>query len=59
MSDKENSWCILGDFNSVRNECEWRGINRIRSNEREMQVSNNFIESMEVVDIPCIGRKYT
>jgi len=54
-----NSWCILGYFNSIRNEGERRGISQARGNKREMQGFNNFIDSMEMVDIPCIGRKYT
>jgi len=53
-----NSWCILGDFNSIRSG-ERRGINRDSSNKKEMQGFNNFINSVKVVDIPCIGRKYT
>lgn len=54
-----NSWCILGDFNSIRSEGERKGINRVSGNMREMQGFNNFIDSMKMVDIPCIGRKYT
>ena len=54
-----NSWCILGDFNSVRNEKKRRGINQFSGNNREMQGFNNFIDGMEMVDLPCIGRKYT
>ncbi|XP_068497930.1 uncharacterized protein [Phaseolus vulgaris] len=56
-----NSWCIFGDFNSIRNERERRGINSPNGigNKRELQGFNNFIDNMELVDIPCIGRKYT
>jgi len=54
-----NSWCILGDFNSIRKERECRGINSSSANKREMQGFNNFINNMEIVDIPCVGRKYT
>lgn len=54
-----NSWCILGDFNSIRKVDERKGINCGRSNKKEMQAFNNFIDSMELVDIPSIGRKYT
>jgi len=54
-----NSWCILGNFNAIRNEEERRGISQARGNKREMQGFNNFIDSMEMVDIPSIGRKYT
>jgi len=54
-----NSWCVLGDFNSIRNERERRGINRLSGINREMQGFNNFIDSMGMVDLPCIGRKFT
>jgi len=43
-----NSWCILGDFNAIRNEGERRGISQARGNKREMQGFNNFIDSMEI-----------
>ena len=52
-------WCMLGDFNSVRSEGERKGINRVSGNKREMQGFNNFIDELEMVDIPCIGRKFT
>jgi len=57
--DPCNSWCILGDFNSIRNERERMWVNKASGNKREMQGYNNFIDNMEMVDIPCIGRKYT
>jgi len=41
-----NSWCVLGDFNFVRNERERRGINRLSGINRETQGFNNFIDSM-------------
>jgi len=53
------TWCMLGDFNSVRSEGERKGVNRVSGNKREMQGFNNFIDELEMVDIPCIGRKFT
>jgi len=53
-------WCVFGDFNAVRKINERRGLNPIGNTKlREMQGFNNFIESMELVDVPLIGRKYT
>jgi len=49
----------LGDFNSIINDGERRGINGVRRNKREMYDFNNFMECVEVVDIPCIGRTYS
>ena len=54
-----NSCYILGDFNSIRKDGERKGANCGRSNKREMQGVNNFIDSTKVVNIPSIGRKYT
>ena len=53
------TWCMLGDFNSVRREGERKEINGARGNKREMQGFNNFIDELELLDIPCIGRKFT
>jgi len=48
-------WCVLGDFNAVRKINERKGLNpRGNTSLREMQGFNNFIESMELVDVPLI-----
>ena len=53
-------WCILGDFNAVRKMTERRGINPSGNTTlKEVQGFNNFIESMELLDVPLIGAKYT
>jgi len=53
------SWCILGDFNAIRKKEERRGVCYGRSDSREISSFNNFIEGLELLDIPCLGRKYT
>jgi len=47
----------FGGFQLIRNERECRGINSSNGNgnKRELQGFNNFIDNMELVDIPCIG----
>ncbi|XP_057425694.1 uncharacterized protein LOC130719065 [Lotus japonicus] len=53
-------WCVGGDFNSVREEDERRGVAMgVSSQRREMFEFNNFIESMEMLDLPLAGRKFT
>ncbi|XP_057419451.1 uncharacterized protein LOC130713677 [Lotus japonicus] len=53
-------WCIGGDFNAVRSEGEQRGItSEGGSQRREIIEFNNFVEAMELVDLPLAGRKYT
>lgn len=49
-------WCPGGDFNEIRNlgkrkECSVRS--------RGMREFNQFIESVEVSDLPMLGRKFT
>ena len=41
-SEPCKSWCILGDFNSIRKEGERKGINRASGNKREIQGFNKF-----------------
>ena len=53
-------WCVLGDFNAVRKVSERRGLNPSGNTAlREVQGFNKFIESMELIDVPLIGGKYT
>jgi len=52
-------WCILGNFNSVRNKKEGRGIESGVVNGTEIVRFNEFIENSEIHDISMVGRKYT
>ncbi|GKV06521.1 hypothetical protein SLEP1_g18404 [Rubroshorea leprosula] len=49
------NWCLMGDFNAVRNEQEWRG----GSIRRDMPEFDKFISDCGLVDLPLIGRKFT
>ena len=49
-------WCIWGDFNEVRNIGKRNGCVR---RDRGMRDFNDFIECLEVVDLPLLGRKFT
>jgi len=57
----EAVWCILGDFNAVRNADERRGINFDLSNTHalEMNYFNSFLREMEVEDQNLLERRYT
>lgn len=46
-------WCIGGDFNEVRKAGERHGCLRGDSN---MKSFNKFIEDMELVDLPMLGK---
>ncbi|KAK2372487.1 hypothetical protein QL285_073613 [Trifolium repens] len=50
-------WCIVGDFNSVVEASERRGVGS--GGGREMEDFRAFIREMEVVDMPLLGRQFT
>jgi hypothetical protein len=54
-------WCVVGDFNSVRNATERRGVRSISLDSRnsEMREFDDFLERLELVDLPLVGRKFT
>ncbi|XP_071694370.1 uncharacterized protein [Rutidosis leptorrhynchoides] len=56
MSYKDAGWVICGDFNEVRIESE-----RLNSLfiERRAAMFNNFIEKMQLVEIPLLGKNFT
>ena len=50
----------MGDFNALRKNSERRGLNfRGSTATREVKGFNNFIESVELLDVPLIGGRYT
>ncbi|MCH80359.1 endonuclease/exonuclease/phosphatase family protein, partial [Trifolium medium] len=55
------AWCVIGDFNAVLQRDERRGIN----SQSPMDVSvesiefNNFVNNMELLDLPVLGHKFT
>ena len=55
-------WCVLGDFNAVRRRRERRGVGNMSSNSSancEIREFNEFVESLELLDIPMLNRKFT
>lgn len=49
-------WCIGGDFNEVRTVAERKGCLR---RDRGMIELDEFINNLELIDVPMIRRKYT
>lgn len=49
-------WCVCGDFNEVRKPEERNGCLRKDSG---MTIFNKFIEDLELIDLPMLGRKFT
>lgn len=53
-------WCILGDFNAVRESNERRGTMTFSSQlRRDSELFNDFIHSMELVDVSLVGKRFT
>ncbi|KAK2372071.1 hypothetical protein P8452_45480 [Trifolium repens] len=55
------SWCIVGDFNSVREGSERRGagLNTTARYMQELRLFDDFIEDLELVYMPLVGRRFT
>ncbi|XP_058726795.1 uncharacterized protein LOC131598187 [Vicia villosa] len=51
-------WCVVGDFNEIVRKEERMGEGSFY-NTRGMTEFQDFIENMDLVDIPCVGGKYT
>lgn len=51
------AWCLAGDFNSVRNSDERKGVSSQQVT-REMKEFDDFIENMGLNDLPLVGQKY-
>ncbi|MCH82646.1 hypothetical protein A2U01_0003457, partial [Trifolium medium] len=58
LNNNQGDWCIGGDFNVVLKAGERKGSSfSVRHNERVEFCQ--FVESMELVDIPVIGKKFS
>ncbi|KAK2442416.1 hypothetical protein QL285_013611 [Trifolium repens] len=55
----EVAWCIVGDFNSVLNSNERRGVRMANLVTNEMVEFGNFVRDLEMIDMPLLGRQYT
>ncbi|WJX96923.1 hypothetical protein P8452_78057 [Trifolium repens] len=54
-------WCLTGDFNSVLDPSERRGVtvNMENNHTTEMREFSLFMEELELVDLPITGRQFT
>ncbi|KAL5184980.1 Thioredoxin-related transmembrane protein 2 [Glycine soja] len=52
-------WCILGDFNSIRNQNERLSSSQNSVNSSSIAEFNSWISLMAVEEVRSIGRKYT
>jgi len=52
-------WCILGDFNNIRNSFERLGTCQRGVEESNIKEFNEWIKDLEVEEVPWVGRKFT
>jgi hypothetical protein len=54
-------WCVAGDFNSVSRREDRRGVNDVSGSlvSAEMRQFGEFMEAMELEDLPLLGRRFT
>ncbi|PNX83333.1 hypothetical protein L195_g039374 [Trifolium pratense] len=51
-------WCVGGDFNVILHSSERKGCSA-DSRQSERILFNRFVEEMEVIDIPVLGKKFS
>ncbi|CAJ2652296.1 unnamed protein product [Trifolium pratense] len=49
-------WCVGGDFNAILHSSERKGSSAV-NRRGEKLLFNRFVEEMEVVDVPVLGKK--
>jgi exonuclease III len=52
-------WCVVGDFNAVVVSEERRGLANEVSSSLEMTGFREFIDDLNMIDLPLLGRRYT
>jgi exonuclease III len=52
-------WRVIGDFNSVLLPDERRGVNEESSSNLEVRGFRDFLEEVDLVDLPLLGRSFT
>ncbi|KAK7259210.1 hypothetical protein RIF29_24810 [Crotalaria pallida] len=57
-SSNTELWCVMGDFNTIRESSERRGRSFLEDC-RGMEMFNTWIDRMDLIDLPLIGRKYS
>ncbi|MCH80895.1 LINE-1 reverse transcriptase like, partial [Trifolium medium] len=57
----DGRWCIVGDFNAVCKAEERVGVNSVdgATTTSEIMEFQNFMEDLELVDLPLLGRRFT
>jgi hypothetical protein len=61
MGFGDGLWCVLGDFNSVREHNERRGVSQLVNGGQSTEIMefDSFLVDLDLVDLPLIGRAFT
>jgi hypothetical protein len=51
-------WCLGGDFNAILRASERKGSSAV-NRQRERIAFTCFVEEMEVIDVPVLGKKFS
>lgn len=55
---EKGKWCVAGDFNVVMSRSEISG-NPVNFNQAEIREFAAFMEDMDLIDVPILGKKFT
>ena len=55
----EGYWCIVGDFNNIRNAAERMGSSQRGLHEGNIKEFNDWIAELEVEEAPWVGKRFT
>jgi len=55
----DGTWCILGDFNSIRHPAERLTMSQREGDHHSISEFNEWISKLEVEEVPSVGRKFT
>jgi hypothetical protein len=59
MNNLQGEWCVGGDFNSISKVGERKGRSNGGGNQSERVEFSQFIDAMELIDIPISGKKFS
>lgn len=51
-------WCLVGDFNAIKNRSERRGTSLISQDSYNVEFQS-FIDELDLIDLPVLGKKFT
>ena len=55
----EGYWCIVGDFNNIRNAADRMGSSQRGLHEGNIREFNDWIAELEVEEAPWVGKRFT